>query len=932
MAKKVNTQASKNISIKGARLHNLKNISVDIPRNRLTVVTGVSGSGKSSLAFDTLYAEGQRRFVESLSSYARQFLERMHKPEVDSISGLPPAIAIEQHTPQKNPRSTVGTTTEIYDYLRLLYGRIGTTFCRLSGLEVKKDTPQSVVEALLALEEGTKLYVLFALPDNAKDKASELEKLVDLGFYRLYFETKDEIAEIDKGSIDKKLMKENFLILSDRLIVRHDEETKSRLTDSIESAMKNGGGRIEVRNLSGGQVMKFSSLYECNVSGRQYVEPEPKLFAFNTPFGACPNCQGFGRSIGIDEDLVIPDRSVSIRRGAIAPFKGEQHSLYLEDLIDIAEEYGIPLDIPIGQLTKKQADIIWNGAGSYAGINGFFKMIEEKSYKVQHRVLMSRYRGYTVCQACEGSRLRTSARQVFIGGMNIPRLVKMPLKDVHAFIKNLKPDNYQAEVAGTVISEIVWRLELLIDIGLEYLTLDRLSHTLSGGEAQRISLSTALGSSLVGTLYVLDEPSIGLHARDTQKLISILFKLRNLGNTIVVVEHDPDVITEADMIIDMGPKAGEHGGEIMFAGTKEEILKSKTSLTGKYLTGRLSIKAPQKRRPGNGKELVVHGARENNLDISELRIPLGCLTLVTGVSGSGKSTLVHDILYGGLMKIQGGYNGFVGKFEKISGHYQVRNIEMVDQSPIGRSTRSTPATYTKVFDLIRDVFANTQEAKQLGWKAGYFSFNVPGGRCDVCEGEGVVTVDMQFLPNVTLECEACSGTRYKKEVRNLLHNGKSIVDVLDMTIDEAMTFFKSSTKIVNKLKVLSDVGLGYLKLGQSSSNLSGGEAQRIKLAGHLDSNMNDETLFIFDEPTTGLHLDDIAKLLLCFNKLVDAGHTLVIIEHNLHVISTADWIIDLGPEAGENGGKVVAQGTPDKIMKAKNSLTGKCLKEFLEKQ
>lgn len=918
------------ISVKGARLHNLKDVDVEIPHNKITIITGVSGSGKSTLAFNTIYAEGQRRFVESLSSYARQFLERMSKPDVDSITGVPPAIAIEQKPPSRNPRSTVGTSAEVYDYLRLLYGRIGTTICRKCGEVVSKDSPSSVVEKLLELEERTKLYILFPLPENTSNIKEEIDKLRVKGFFRIVISGSDKIIDLESQKIPAKAKLENILVLADRIALKKDEDSISRMTDSLETAFKAGKGRIVVRNLNEKTEHKYSNHFECPDCDILYYEPEPRLFSFNNPYGACPSCQGFGRTIGIDDDLVFPDKSLSLIKNAIHPFKGQSYSKHLRALIKISGKAGVAIDEPVQSLPKEQLDIIWNGYGSYIGINKFFSKLEEKNYKVQNRVMISRYRGYTKCRACGGSRIRTSARQVFINGKNIPELIKMPLDKLLDFFRNIKLSDFQQEMAGQVVREIVWRLSLLVEIGLEYLSLDRLTHTLSGGEAQRINLSTALGSSLVGTLYVLDEPSIGMHPRDTQRLLNILYKLRNLGNTIIVVEHDPDIISNADNIIDMGPKAGELGGELVYSGSLEDIYDADKSITGLYLSGKKKIDLTKARLKGNGKEIILKNPRENNLKIDEVRFPLGCMTVVTGVSGSGKSTLIHNVLYASLKKLRGGYDGKAGYYDELKGYEFIDNVQLVDQSPIGKSSRSTPATYTKAFDAIRELYASTQAARQLGCKPGYFSFNVPGGRCEVCEGEGSVTVDMQFLPDVHLECEACKGTRYRKEARNILWNGKSIVDVLNMTINEALVFFEEKPRITKKLQILQDVGLGYLRLGQPSTMLSGGESQRVKLANHLDSKIP-ETFFIFDEPTTGLHLDDISKLLDCFRRLVERGHTVLIIEHNMHIIASADWIIDLGPEAGEEGGEVVATGAPKDIAKVENSYTGKALKEFFKK-
>ncbi|HRP02802.1 MAG TPA: excinuclease ABC subunit UvrA [Candidatus Kapabacteria bacterium] len=920
------------ISIKGAKVHNLKDVSIDIYRNKLTVISGVSGSGKSSLAFDTLYAEGQRRFVESLSSYARQFLERMAKPDCESIIGIPPAIAIQQNTFARNPRSTVGTTTEIYDFFRLLFGRIGQTICYSCGKVVKKDNTSNVLKSLEQLEDGEKIYISFAI--NNKDYNSEVlaQNLKEKGFFRVINNTDYTLFEIDEIEDDIKISFEHFWVLVDRAIYRNDKETLNRIADSLDLAFKNGNGTIQIIRLNTHEVLKFSSAYECADCEIIYEEPDPKLFSFNNPQGACHKCQGFGRTVGIDEDLVVPDKSISIRKGAIHPFKTDVGTGYQRDLLNYCLIKHIDPDIPYSALTDKQLELIWEGDSKtgFNGINGFFETIEDKSFKLSYRVILTRYRAYTKCRSCGGSRLRTSARQVYVAGKNIPELVELPLGKLFDFFRNIKLTEFENEVVEQLLSEINWRLGLLVEIGLEYLNLSRLSHTLSGGESQRINLSTALGSSLVGTLYVLDEPSIGLHSRDTERLLNILFKLRNLGNTVVVVEHDPDVIRRADRIVDIGPKAGSFGGEVVFDGTFDELLQNTDSITAQYITGKKKIEKPNKRRVGNSKSLAIIKAKENNLKIDRIDIPLGRLVVVTGVSGSGKSTLINDILYASLKKMRGGYQGTVGKHEAILGYTFFQHIEMVDQTKIGTSSRSTPATYTKAFDYIRELFANTQAGRQLGVKAGYFSFNVPGGRCDACEGEGVQTIDMQFLPDVTLLCDTCKGSRYKKEATNILYRNKSIVDVLEMTIDEAIEFFADQNKIVSKLQTLNQVGLGYLKLGQPSSMLSGGESQRIKLAGHLDINDNEETLFIFDEPTTGLHLDDIAKLIDSFNKLADNGHSLIIIEHNLAVIEAADFIIDLGPEGGIGGGKVIATGTPEDIIK-KDTYTSIALREYISK-
>lgn len=908
-------------------MHNLKNVDVDVPRNALTVITGPSGSGKSSLAFDTIYAEGQRRFVESLSAYARQFLDRMDKPDVDSIVGLPPAVAIQQQTFTKNPRSTVGTTTEVYDYLRLLYGRIGVVIDKDTGEVIRKDTPQSVVEDLLRNVPEARLYVLFELPKEHATLDIVQESLQARGYSRLVFGASTEIQELQDVVELPGSTIETFVVV-DRLVVRDDEETISRMTDSIEQAFAAGAGRIVVRDMRSGADRFYSSRFESARTRTMYVEPEPRLFSFNSPFGACPKCQGFGRSVGTDQNMVIPDTSLSLRRGAIHPFRGEAFGVHLKALINEADAFGVPVDRPITALTEEQLSLVRRGFGRYIGIDGFFQMLEEKSYKTHYRVMLSRYRGFTVCSQCEGSRLRTAARQVFVGGVSLPSVVAMTLEQAQQHFEQLTLNEHESIIAGQVLLEIRRRLGLLCEIGLEYLTLDRLSHTLSGGESQRINLASSLGSSLVGTLYVLDEPSIGLHPRDTSRLLGILRRLKGLGNTVLVVEHDLDVIRTADHVIDVGPLAGELGGEIAFSGSLDSMIAMGQSLTSQYLRGEKSIAPKSGFRRGSGKSIDVIGALHHNLKGDKVSIPLGAMTTVTGVSGSGKSSLVHGVIYGAIARAFGAYGGEVGSHTRIDGLEHISGVEMVDQTPIGRSSRSTPATYVKVFDLIRDVFASTQAAKQLGWKSGYFSFNVSGGRCEVCEGAGSVLIEMQFLPDLTLPCEACQGTRYRRDARSILYNGKSIIDVLAMTVDEAIAHFKDYPRIVNKLRILSDVGLGYLRLGQPSTHLSGGEAQRVKLAGHLDSQSEGSRLFIFDEPTTGLHVHDVARLLTAFDRLVEQGHTLLIIEHNLHVISSADWVIDIGPEGGSAGGHVVASGTPVDVTKFKSSHTGQALVAF----
>lgn len=929
--KKTLNEKAKNISVRGARLHNLQNVNIDIPRNKLTVITGVSGSGKSTLAFDTIYAEGQRRFVESLSSYARQFLERMHKPECDSISGIPPAIAIEQQVQTRNPRSTVGTTTEIYDYLRLFFGRIGETICHGCGRKVTKDSPQIAVKETIKLKEGSRIFITFPFPDSIRDISSIVDLYREAGYYRLLNTETLEIIDTNDNLKDLNVNPENLLVLVDRLVLKSDNEIETRITDSIEAAFKISQGKCIIIDSTENLFYKYSSTYECTYCSIIYEEPDPKIFSFNNPHGACPKCQGFGKTIGIDENLVIPDLTKSLRNGAIHPFRGDSMSKYLRDLLRLCEHLGINAEVPYIDLPTEHKEIVWKGyQDTYIGINGFFDMLEDSSHKTHYRILMSRYRGYTKCKACNGSRIRTSGRQVFIGDKNIPELINMPLEELSKFFNELVLSENQFAIAEQILNELKWRTNLLVEIGLEYITLSRLSHTLSGGESQRIALSTALGSSLVGTLYVLDEPSIGLHPRDTGRLLKILYKIRNLGNTVIVVEHDPDIIKYADFIADIGPGAGYKGGNLVFAGTFKELIESKESITGQYLNGSLKVHTSSNSKYNDKRCIHINKARENNLKIDNLDIPKDCMVVVTGVSGSGKSTLVKDVIYNGMKRNIGAYSVVSGKIDNISGYEKFSFVELVDQSPIGKSSRSTPATYTKAFDTIRDIYATTIQAKQLGWRAGHFSFNVPGGRCEECQGEGSVTVEMQFLPDITLECEACKGTRYKKEAREILYKGKSVVDILNMTVVQALEFFDDVPKVKNRLITLNDVGLGYLQLGQPSNMLSGGESQRIKLAASLDSSFNEPVLYIFDEPTTGLHLDDISKLIKCFYQLVEKGHSVIIIEHNIHVIAAADYIIDLGPEAGEKGGMVIAKGPPSKIIKSSISYTGKALKEYFD--
>ena len=915
------------IIIKGARTHNLKNVDVEIPRNKLTVVTGVSGSGKSSLAFDTIYAEGQRRYVESLSSYARQFLERMDKPDVDFMQGISPAMAIQQKTTTTNPRSTVGTTTEIYDYLRLLFARIGTTFSPKSGKPVKKDSPRTVITELLdTQEEGTRFYVLYAIPHHQKAKLDdELRVLKEKGFTRLLHINDESIVDLTTDTINTTFKPKNYRVLIDRLVLKNEDAIISRIADSLETAFREGAGRCSIKIRTGAEL-QFSERFEMD--GMEFVEPTPQMFSFNNPFGACPKCEGFGKVTGIDEDLVIPNHDLSIRNNVIAPFNSPKFSSHLRNLIKVSAREKIPIDLPYKNLSKDVKNIIWRGKDEYIGIWKFFDEVKTQNYKVHMRVLYSRYRGYSRCPECEGYRIRKDAQYVKVGKMHVGEVSELTIGHARTYFDELQLTDFEEQVAGRILFEIRKRLRFLDEVGLDYLTLDRLANTLSGGESQRINLANALGSSLIGSMYVLDEPTIGLHPRDNNRLIKILESLRDIGNTVLVVEHDPDMMKAADNILDIGPFAGVHGGEIVYAGSYKNILEANT-LTGKFLSGRKEIPVPAKRRKGNGRLITLEGANEHNLKNINVEFPLGKMVVVTGVSGSGKSTLVHDTLYAGIKKHIGAYNQNVGTFRDIHGLSSVHNVEMVDQSPIGRSSRSNPATYTKAFDGIRDVFASTRQAKIMGYTAGHFSFNVPGGRCETCQGEGVQKIEMQFMADIELTCEACNGTRYRKDVLNVKYRGQNIHNVLEMPISEALDFFVDEKTIVNKLKPLEDVGLGYLKLGQSATTLSGGEAQRVKLARFLSKTSTEHTLYFFDEPTTGLHFEDIAKLLDAFNELMDTGHSVIIIEHNLDVIKCADWIIDVGPEGGFGGGQIVATGTPEHIMTVEESHTGRFLKEYL---
>ena len=913
---------SKEILIKGAKLHNLKDITVGIPRNQLVVITGLSGSGKSSLAFDTLYAEGQRRYVESLSSYARQFLGRLDKPKVDNIIGIAPAIAIEQKVNTSNPRSTVGTSTEIYDYLKLLFARIGKTYSPISGNEVKKHTVTDVVEAALAYPDGTKLLLLapISIP---KDRTVEqvLKLLLQQGYARILHQ--GEVIRLEEDNLPKKLGK--FQLVVDRIVVQHNEDFQHRLADAVETAFFEGKGECMLQEVESEVLKHFSNRFEMD--GITFLEPNVHLFSFNNPYGACPECDGYGDTIGLDEDLIVPNTGLSVYENAIYPWRGETMSWFRDQLVNNAYKFDFPIHKPWYELSAEQRQLVWDGNKYFTGLTDFFKELEEKSYKIQNRVLLARYRGKTRCHSCHGRRLRKEANYVKIQGKSISDLVEISIEKLQTFFRELTLSPYEQEVAKRLLIEINSRLQFLSDVGLGYLTLNRKSNTLSGGESQRINLATSLGSSLVGSMYILDEPSIGLHPRDTHRLIKVLKSLRDLGNTVIVVEHDADIMKAADYIIDIGPEAGTHGGEVVAAGTYEQLLKADT-LTGKYLSGRLSIEPPKKRRT-SPHYISLIGCRENNLKNIDVSFPLDMLTVVTGVSGSGKSTLIKKLLYPAMQKELNASNEKIGQFTRIEGKYkQLQSVEFVDQNPIGKSSRSNPITYLKVYDDIRNLYANQKLAKMRNFSAKHFSFNVDGGRCEVCKGEGEVTIEMQFMADVHLTCEACGGKRFKKEVLEITYEGKNIDDLLNTTIDDAVAFFAAhkQTKIAEKLKPLQDVGLGYVTLGQSSSTLSGGEAQRIKLASFLSkSESKEKVLFIFDEPTTGLHFHDIRKLLDSLQALIEKGHSVIVIEHNLEMIKCADYVIDLGLEGGEKGGSIIAKGTPEEIAKCKESYTGKAL-------
>jgi len=912
-----------NIIIKGAKLHNLKDIDVVIPRNKLVVITGLSGSGKSSLAFDTLYAEGQRRYVESLSSYARQFLGKLDKPKVDYIKGIAPAIAIEQKVNSTNPRSTVGTTTEIYDYIKLLYARIGKTFSPISGKEVKKHTVTDVVDHVKSYDEGTKLLLLAPITIREdRDALKSLELFSKQGYARIKYN--DKVIRIDQAPED---IGKQFDLVIDRIITKDDEDFYNRLANAVDTAFFEGKGECMIEELADGEQTLFSNKFELD--GMTFLEPNVHLFSFNNPYGACPKCEGYGDVIGIDEDLVVPNTALSVYENAIFPWRGESMSFYRDQLVNSAYKYDFPIHKPWFELSEEQKQLVWDGNAHFIGLHKFFGMLEEKSYKIQNRVMLSRYRGKTKCNVCNGKRLRPETDYVKVGGASISSLVGLSIEKLIAFFNELELNENDATIASRLLIEINTRLGFLDKVGLNYLTINRKSNTLSGGESQRINLATSLGSSLVGSMYILDEPSIGLHPRDTENLIEVLLSLRNLGNTVIVVEHDEDIMKAADVVIDIGPEAGTHGGEVVAQGTLTEILKSK-SLTAQYLNGKMEIKVPKERRTSKN-HITINGVREHNLKNINVTFPLDMLTVVTGVSGSGKSTLVKKLLYPIVLKETGGYGEKAGQHTSVEGKFKhIKHVEFVDQNPIGRSSRSNPVTYIKAYDDIRSLYAGQKLSKIRNYQAKHFSFNVDGGRCEKCKGEGEITVEMQFMADVHLECETCGGKRFKKEVLEVTFNNANIDDVLNMTIDDAIQFFETGeqTKIVTKLKPLQDVGLGYVTLGQSSSTLSGGEAQRIKLASFLiKGSTKEKALFIFDEPTTGLHFHDIQKLLKSFNALIKKGHSIVVIEHNIDLIKCADYIIDLGPGGGENGGQLLAEGTPEEVVKSKKSYTANYLKE-----
>lgn len=926
--------AEKFIQIKGARVNNLKNMDVSIPHGKFTVITGLSGSGKSSLAFDTLYAEGQRRYIESLSSYARQFLGKLDKPETDYIKGIAPAIAIQQKVISTNPRSTVGTTTEIYDYLKILFARIGRTFSPISGNEVKKDTITDVVNFVQQLDATVKIMVCAPYTQHEKYGAERALKLLkEQGYSRLLINGEVfSIGDVEAKHIEKQ--KDVFLVI-DRLTGGiTDEEALSRCADSVQLAYAEGEGSCFIIEMEGLKKHEFSNRFELD--GREFQEPTPHLFTFNNPFGACKTCEGYGMVIGIDPKLVIPNPALSVYEGAIAPWKGDVMGDYLQNLIQHSRKYDFPIHKPVDQLSAEHYDLLWRGNKDISGIDGCFKDIEAQSYKIQYRVMLSRYRGKTLCPECLGTRLREDANFVKINGKCIRELVLMPITEALEFFASIQVPPNEEKIIKRILPEITQRLSFLNDVGLGYLTLNRAANSLSGGESQRINLATSLGSSLVGSMYILDEPSIGLHPRDTERLVGVLRRLTDIGNTVIVVEHEEDIMVAADQILDIGPAAGKYGGEVVFQGEYKELVHADKSLTAQYLTGKKEIPVPAKRRQGKN-AIVVNGAREHNLKNVTVAFPLNKIVAVTGVSGSGKSTLVKEILYPAVRRHLGQFGDQMGSYQQLTGDMNsILEVELIDQNPIGKSSRSNPVTYVKAFDDIRELFAKQPVAKHHGYKPGFFSFNVEGGRCEMCEGEGNVTVSMQFMADVHLKCESCNGTRYKQEALDVLYREKNIYDILKMDISEALEFFKGGKdkleeKIVQKIQPLEDVGLGYLQMGQSSSSLSGGEAQRVKLASFLIKGYQaKKTLFIFDEPTTGLHFYDIEKLLIAFNRLVDDGHSIVVIEHNLDVIKAADWIIDVGPEGGDKGGSIVFEGTPEALIQEKDNHTARHLKTKLK--
>ncbi|MDO5509263.1 MAG: excinuclease ABC subunit UvrA [Weeksellaceae bacterium] len=926
----VDFDPKKDILILGAKLHNLKNISVKLPKNQLIVVTGLSGSGKSTLAFDTLYAEGQRRYVESLSSYARQFMGRLDKPQVDDIKGIAPAIAIQQKVNTSNPRSTVGTSTEVYDYMKLLYARVGRTYSPISGEEVTKDDVTSVLDYLKQKSIGDTYVIGSALrvPED-REFLQHLQIMLQQGFARL--EVQGQMQKIED------LIAYNFApqadwevnVIIDRVVLQEEEGFWHRLGDSVQTAFYEGGGEMFVRHAESGESRVFSDRF--SLDGMEFTEPNVHFFSFNTPFGACPVCEGYGKIIGIDEQLVIPNPNLSIYNEAVVAWKGEKMGEWKEELIRFADKIDIPIHKPYHSFTDEQKKTLWRGKGKWVGLDGFFKMLEENTYKIQYRVMLSRYRGKTLCTSCQGKRLRPETEFVKIGGRSITDLVVLPLDELKLFFDELQLSDYDFEVAKRILTEINNRLQVLLDVGLHYLTLNRNSNTLSGGESQRINLATSLGSNLVGSMYILDEPSIGLHSRDTERLIGVLKELRDLGNTVIVVEHDEDMMREADFLVDIGPLAGSLGGEVVFAGDYKALLKSDT-LTAQYLNGELEIPVPKKRRKVRS-AIEIKGARGNNLKGIDVMLPLDMVTVITGVSGSGKSTLLKEVVIPALQKELGIYNQSLGNYEELSGSYKkIEAIEWIDQNPIGKSSRSNPVTYTKAYDDIRTIFAKEKLSAVRGYKTKHFSFNVEGGRCETCQGEGSITISMQFMADVTLPCEDCKGLRFKSEILDVKYHDKHIADVLAMTVDEALAFFgmHGDNKVADKLQTLHEVGLGYVQLGQSSSSLSGGEAQRIKLASFLTKgSTNKRTLFVFDEPSTGLHFSDVNKLMNSINALIDNGHTVWIIEHHMDIIKSADYVIDLGPDGGKNGGELVFAGTPEGLVENPNSFTGKYLKEKL---